>query len=261
MDPLVKLVVGKSETSSHGDFKQAVKSLLVSLNRTHERIAQCLATDDEDFLVYFGPVVGRRFIEESTALIYGRIDPIRLVVALKGAMSSDFEAGRLNPSSLAWADYVQPSFAPVSDECWSQSTLKKTSGIVRGLLSGHTAHFIFESGFFRCLDSFQHELCERDDIPNWVADLQKFPDGKALLSDLRRRASQGYSHLSKGIHFEFMPSASPSLDPSEIKRLIQDFVYVAATVAAVANASSMIHAPLPLEDAAALYVEISDNYS
>lgn len=260
MNPMLRIVVGNSGTSSQGGFKDAVLALMSSLERTCSRIEECLDSRDDEFLRYFGPVVGRRYIEESMALIYGRIDPVRLVVALQGALSSDFEVGKLNPSSLAWSDFVHPPFDQIRDDCWSQGTLRK-NGVVRGLLSGHMAHCVFESGFFSCLDSLTQKSEETGEMSDWVADLQKFPEGKALLNDLRRRAGQGYSHLSKGIHFEFMPTASPSLDPMEIRRLIKDAVFISSSVALVANASGMIHAPIEFEEAASLYFSVSKIYS
>jgi hypothetical protein len=260
MDQVLNLAVGSVTKSATGTYAEAIGALAASASRTSRRLAYCMDGADTDFLSDFGPVVGRRFAEEIAALLFGRLDPLRLIVSMKGARSGDFATGRLNQSSMSWADDVIPVFEPShTSGSWGQQTLKK-NGVVRGLLSGQLACSIFESGFLPALDAIQAKVTT-DEVPDWARDLQKFSEGEHLLADLRRRSSQAYSHLSKGIHFEFMPVAGSAIEPAEIKRLLADMLYSLATVALVVNFSGVAHGRLEADECCDIYLSASNQIS
>lgn len=265
MKELLDLAFGSSVTDCNGAYGDAVRAIHASATKTMLRFEQCLEANDEDFVVDFGPFVGRRMTEEIMGILQGRLDPTRLIVSHKGANSPDFMMGSLNRSSLSWSDDVFPNFEVVGDEVWSQSTLKKNSGIVRGLLSGHLAYSLFDHGFISALDAAQHEVDEvtkdgAGDLPAWIETFQKFSEGKHLLADLRRRASDAYSRLSKGIHFEFIPSSGAALSVVEIRRLLIEIAYVLSTISYVANCSGLAHCSLAPADSIKIYFALSTKF-
>lgn len=266
MKELLDLAFGSSVADCNGAYGDAIRAIHESAKKTMLRFEQCVDAEDEDFVVDFGPFIGRRMTEEIMGTLRGRLDPTRLIVSHKGANSPDFLMGSLNRSSLSWSDDVFPSFELVGDEIWSQSTLKKNGGIVRGLLSGHLAYSLFDHGFIPALDAAQREVDEVTrggsvDLPAWVETFQKFSEGKYLLADLRRRASDAYSRLSKGIHFEFVPSSGAALSVVEIRRLLMEIAYVLSTISYVANCSGLAHCSLPPADSMKIYFALSMKFT
>jgi len=262
---LLDLAFGSSVANCNGAYGDAVRALHASATKTMRRLEQCIGSDDEDFLIDFGPFIGRRMTEELMGILQGRIDPTRLIVSHKGANGPDFLMGSPNRSSLSWSDDVFPGFEIAKEGVWSQSTLKKNSGIVRGLLSGHLAYSLFDHGFIPALDAAQREVDEVTrtgaDLPAWIEAFQKFSEGEHLLSDLRRRASDAYSRLSKGIHFEFIPSSGAALSSLEIKRLLFEIIFVLSTISYVVNCSGLAHCSLTPSDSIKIYFSLSSKFS
>ncbi len=258
MENFRHLIAGESAGAHVGAYAGAIEALLASLNRTTGRLAECITTTDHAFLVDFGPTVGRRVIEEALAVLHGKLDPLRLVVALNGSKSGDFETGRPNRSSYSWSSDVVPTCEP-SVGIWTQRTLEKKEGIVRGVLSGHLAHSVFFDGFLPALDGFQAALGDQP-VPPWVVDIQRFEAGDHLLADIRRRALTTYSSLSKGIHFEFLPTAGYNLQPVEIVSLLRQVIFITSTTALIINASRQGLGRIDDVRAAELFVAIAQEF-
>lgn len=257
MKDVVTLAMGGAATST-GTFGEALNALKLSADRTSLRLQYCLTEADSDFLIDFGPAVGRRFAEEITSILCGRLDPLRIIVSLQGARSVDFTNGNLNPSSLTWSGDVLPPFDPTADnKPWSQKSVRK-NGIVRGVLSGQLAISVFESGFYPAVD-FMVANVSSTQVPRWMTDVQKLSEGVFLLADLRQRISLAYSHLSKGIHFEFMPVSGSAIEPDEIKRLLGEMIYTLATTALVVNFSGLAHGGMNPKESCDLYFSASKN--
>lgn len=259
MEEVVKLALGCSNGVFSGAFGEAIGAICASANRTAKRLRYCYFDADPDFVIDFGPLIGRRFAEEIAAILLGRLDPIRLVVSIMGAKSADYVSGALNKSSLSWFDDIIPEFdASAKAGHWSQQTLKKNE-IVRGLLSGQLAHSVFESGFYSAIDAIQGR--GEESISDWVRDVQKFVEGSHLLADMRRRAAQVYSHLSKGIHFEFMSITGAAIEPDEIKRLLSEMLYMLATTSLVVNCSGLAHGATDRDEICGQYIAVSKLFS
>jgi hypothetical protein len=172
-------------------------------------------------------------IEEAVAVMIGRFDPARIVVAMRGARSSDFKLGDQNHSSLGWSRDVLPEFRVEGGlTVWSQANVKKF-GVVRSPIDGHLGNYVFEAAHPKVLDALNEKYAGKADLRQWVLHVQRFDDqqGTVLLSDLRRKLAEAYSFLSKGIHFEFSTDGSASLDVMDLAAQIADALQVLTTCA------------------------------
>ena len=235
LTPFALLCAGSPSAAGAGttdDYAKALQALRACIDATVADLSAMINEGPQSpRLLRYGPFVTRRLIEEAIAAILARFDPARIVVAFRGARTSDFRVGDLNQSSLGWVRDVLPEIrVEAGATVWSQSTIKK-SGVVRSPVDGHLASYVFETAHPQVLDALNAKYATSTDLRQWVLHLQKFDDqqGVALLADLRRRIAEAYSYLSKGIHFEFSSDGVASLDVNELAKRIADAIQVLVT--------------------------------
>ncbi len=201
----------------------ALRTLCTAIAETSSDLQALTPRFAEASSCRIGALLARRLLEQCALAVIGRLDPIRLVVAYRGAKSADFRLGERNESSFSWSRDVLPEFK-FGQGHWSQSSLK--NGPVRGLLDGHLATYLFDSTHRRVLDSIATALTGTSLFPAWIGQVQTYETGGPLLSQLRSRASNAYSALSKGVHFEFLGASTTDLSRQELATNLDSALFI-----------------------------------
>lgn len=228
MGKLTDLATGKLENhTSTGEFTNAMNSIKKSLSKHETELNTYWKKTNKltDPRVFSS--CSRMILEQGSAAIIGRLDPIRLITIAKGSSSVDFKIGQRNASSFIWNKDVLPDIKPNGGNYWTQESISK--GIHRSLFQGHLADYIFSSAHDSMLDALTEETNSLPTVPDWIIEILKIEKGEVVLSKLRQSAAEAYSTLSKGIHFEFFLGKETQPNINEIKKATSLAVYSIAT--------------------------------
>ncbi len=253
MQRLARLCIGDIPAERNGDYSSAQRSIALSIESTAEDLINLLREANEGQVLRFAPLLCRKLLEESLSGVLGRCDPMRLVAAYRGPRSQDFKFGDRNESSINWSRDILCDFSPGNDS-WSQATLKK--GLNRSLLDGHLCDYLFTTAHELILDQLSLCVTEKGSAPAWTLEIQKHAEGKHFASEIRNKSKQAYSYLSKGIHFEFLPSMS--LEPVELKQQIRNSLFVISAAALYSNFCDTALDSIPMPEAGEIFFEISE---
>lgn len=257
MGVLSNLIAGDIAQQNHsGDFTNAIKAIEKSISDHEEELAGHWANwETVDSRVFSS--CARLLLEQGAAVLLGRIDPIRLVTVIKGSSSVDFKLGYRNASSFMWNKDVVPETKP-GNGFWTQESIGK--GIHRALLDGHLADYVFSSAHKELIDSITDATKSEPELPDWIIDLLKLDRGEPLLSKLRILATEAYSTLSKGIHFEFFLGRETKPDAKEIRSATSKAITTISTAALYTHFSDI--SILSIEKSAAIssFLQIIKKY-
>ncbi len=238
MGKLTELATGKlADNTSTGEFTNAMNSIKKSLSAHENELSRYWKKTNNSTDPRVFSSCSRMILEQGSAAIIGRLDPIRLITIAKGSSSVDFKIGQRNASSFIWNKDVIPDIKPIGGSYWTQESISK--GIHRSLFEGHLADYIFSSAHDSILDSLTEEIKKAPTIPHWIIEILKIEKGEAILSKLRKSASEAYSTLSKGIHFEFFLGRETQPNIDEIKKATSLAVYSIATTSLYTHLSDI----------------------
>lgn len=231
LDEIARLAAGCLDTATtpKADFIRGMEALAQSIDEHARELMALWAKQDDPEFLRLAPTCTRLLLEQCLATILGRLDPIRLVTIVRGSKSPDFNIGARNNSSFSWSEDVLPNYKPGSNPLWSQGALK--SPPCRGVLDGHLGDYLFGSHHDTVLDSVQTSVTDINPLPGWLISFLKHEDGKQCLTEVRKRASECYSGLSKGLHFEFFKDHATKPQKEEIISSIKDAILVISTCA------------------------------
>lgn len=258
MGLLSRLVAGNIDTIEHsGEFSRGLKAIEKSVAKHEKEIALHWADTSPTLDARVFSSCSRLILEQSAAALLGRIDPIRMVSIVKGSASVDFKIGYRNASSFMWSKDVIPDTKPGSG-FWTQESIGK--GVYRALLDGHLADYIFASSHKELQDPLFEATVSKIQLPDWVIELQKFDRGEPVLAKLRILASEAYSTLSKGIHFEFFLGKETTPDLKEIRSSTSKAITVIATAALYTHFSDVAVLKIDRDLAIESFLQIIDKY-
>lgn len=228
---LTELVVGQLDAVRHeGDFNKGMRSIQSSLQKRENELETLWSDKESDRFITFAPACARMLLEQGMATLLGRVDPIRFIAIYKGAQSQDFKMGEQNPSSLKWSEDIIPSTVKSKkDTHWKQEFIRQ--GLIRSLLDGHLADYIFSGAHDLAKDSIIDEITKYDTLPEYLINFSRKEKGEQVLSEIRQSSKDTYSFLSKGIHFEFFDSGESMPSKDSIAAYIEKTISVIATTA------------------------------
>lgn len=258
MGLLSGLIAGDTATQNHsGDFTNGIKAIEQSLSaHEHELSTHWLnVSPTVDTRVFSS--CARMLLEQGSAVLLGRVDPIRMVTIIKGSNSVDFKLGYRNASSFMWSKDVVPETKP-GPGFWTQESIAK--GIHRALLDGHLADYIFASAHKELIDPIFEATKSKTELPDWIIEIQKLDRGEPLLAKLRTLASESYSTLSKGIHFEFFLGRETTPEIKEIRNATSKAITVIATAALYTHFSDIAVLKIEKSTAISSFLEIINKY-
>ncbi|WP_409268701.1 hypothetical protein [Massilia sp. BHUDP2] len=229
MDEIYRLCVGNIDRQyMECDFTFGMDCIGDSLKENFSNLYELWQQRNTRDFIKFAPTCARVVFEQSLAILLGRLDPIRFVALIRGAESSDFSLGQRNNSSFNWTKDVLPDVKPPNSGWWSQDSLKQ---IHRTLLHGQMADYLFESTHALLIPDLTDWTTDYATLPNWITELLTIEAGDRVLGRLRKHATEAYSSLSKGIHFEFLKGSSTSLTKETVESSISDCITVIGTCA------------------------------
>ncbi len=238
MGKLTQLVVGRAKSAAYeGDFTNAMKSISRSLSAHEAELRRHWTRKGKPIDSRVFSSCSRMLLEQGSAAIIGRIDPIRLITIVKGSSSVDFKLGQRNASSFIWNKDVLPDIKPNGGSYWTQESISK--GVHRALLDGHLADYIFSTAHNPVMDAIAAESRKSSTIPDWIIELQKVEKGEAILGKLRATAAEAYSTLSKGIHFEFFLGKETQPSMHELKKATNQAIFSIATASLYTHLSDV----------------------
>lgn len=238
MGLISELIAGDVKSIVHtGEFTKGLKAIEESLSKHELELSAHWLNTSPTLDVRVFSSCSRMLLEQGSAALLGRVDPIRMVAIVKGSASADFKLGQRNASSFIWGKDVIPDTKPGTG-FWTQDSLGK--GVHRALLDGHLADYIFTSAHKELEDPLFEATSKRTQLPDWIIELQKLDRGALVLSKLRTLASEAYSTLSKGIHFEFFLGRETTPDINEIRNSTSKAITVIATVALYTHFSMLL---------------------
>lgn len=258
MGLLSRLVAGDIGTVEHsGEFTSGLKAIEKSVAKHEDELALHWSSTSSTLDTRVFSSCSRLILEQSAAALLGRIDPIRMVSIVKGSASVDFKIGYRNASSFIWGKDVVPDIKP-GNGFWTQESIGK--GVCRALLDGHLADYIFTSSHKELQDPLFDATRTKAQLPDWIIELQKLDRGEPVLSKLRTLASEAYSTLSKGIHFEFFLGKETTPDLKEIRNSTSKAVIVIATAALYTHFSDVATLKINRDLAIDSFLQIIDKY-
>lgn len=229
MGAISNLVAGIENSESHsGEFSTSIAAIELSIADHEKELAKHWEQPENADIRVFASCA-RLLLEQSTAILLGRVDPIRLITISKGSSSSDFKIGYRNASSFNWSKDVVPEAKPGPSGFWTQENIGK--GVQRALLDGHLSDYLFSSAHSDLIDAITESTKNENELPDWIIELLKIDHGKAVLAKLRTYASEAYSTLSKGVHFEFFLGKATKPDSKEICSATSKAIIVITTTA------------------------------
>lgn len=259
MGELFSICVGALDRQyMESDYTFGMDAIGDSLEENSKNLVRFWENRDARDFVKFAPSCARLVVEQCSAIILGRMDPVRFVSLIRGGESADFVLGQRNASSFNWTKDVLPDVRPPTSGWWSQETLAKP--IYRSLLHGHLADFLFESAHGSLISDLTDWTSEMMTLPGWISELLTLETGASALAILRKDATESYSSLSKGIHFEFLKGNSTSLSQEEVTSAISDAMTAIATVALYSHFTDISLHKLSRNDALSCFVGLVEQF-
>ena len=257
MGAISNLLAGDIASRTHpGDFTSAIKAIEKSIGEHEEELSNHWANSATvDSRVFSS--CARLLLEQGAAVLLGRIDPLRLVTIIKGSSSPDFKLGYRNASSFIWNKDVVPDTKPGSG-FWTQENIAK--GVHRALLDGHLADYVFSSAHRELIDALTDATKSETELPDWIIDLLKLERGEPVLSKIRTLASEAYSTLSKGIHFEFFLGKETKPNVAEIRKATSRAMLAISTAALYSHFSDIAILTIDRPTAISSFLAITKKY-
>ncbi len=257
MGVLSNLLAGNIAQQTHsGDFTSAIKAIEKSIAEHEEELSNHWANwETVDSRVFSS--CARLLLEQGAAVLLGRIDPLRLVTIIKGSSSVDFKLGYRNASSFIWNKDVVPDTKPGSG-FWTQESIGK--GVHRALLDGHLADYVFSSVHKELIDEITDATKSETELTDWIIDLLKLERGEPVLSKIRTIATEAYSTLSKGVHFEFFLGKETKPDAKEIQKATSRAITALSTAALYTHFSDIAILSIDRPKAISSFLEIIKKY-
>lgn len=257
MGALSDLVAGSIAGHKYsGDFTNAVNALVKSISEHEAELVLHWDNQNEIDTRVFSSC-SRLLLEQSFAILLGRLDPIRLVTVIKGSNSPDFKLGHRNSSSFVWNKDVLPGVRP-GNGYWTQESIGK--GIHRALLDGHLADYVFTSAHDELIGPLTDATITKHELTDWAIELLKLDRGEPVLAKLRILASEAYSTLSKGIHFEFFFGKETRPTIEEVRFATNKAIISISTVALYAHFSDISVLTIDKPIAISSFLEILNKF-
>lgn len=194
-----------------GAAKSALNQLSDSINEFSSRSIVFFRKSSTKDTMTLGPFCSRVILENGCAALVGRFDAFRLSYLSEFQSRPEYEIGKRAKSSFSWTGDVMPDSD--NHDMWSLNhDLQKIS---RALFSKYADHIFWQPAINRMLDFVAGQPLNHQ-FPDLMA-----IDPENFISTVRGRATQLYSTLSKGVHWEFFSSALIFDEPT-IKNLIRE---------------------------------------
>lgn len=240
MTAIGELLCGK--TSPSGIAGTALNQLRTSLDDFYVRALGYLNLTDDDALCY-GPFCARVLLENGCAALVGRIDPFRLMYISEFQAQPTYEFGKRSLSAFGWSGDVMPDVRR-SEELWKFD--QDPTKISRALFSPHLDHICWKPAFNHLLDFLNTNPA--DPIMDEIVAI----DPENFIPQVRGRAAQLYSTLSKGVHWEFF--SGMIFDEATVKTSIRDTLLLVGNLALTSHFLSTAQCAMTPEAAVAAYL-------
>ena len=181
-----------------------------------------------------------------TALL-GRFDPFR-ILTLREVQQANRTADRRHAAAVQWTGDILA--VKKVTEPWSVE--QKPDGMTRALLGDYYEHILWQQAFEQLLDRVPQSRGGE-----WMRKLRRQkPEG--FIPEMRKRAAEIYSTLSKGVHHEFVISPERTLGQDTILVSMNETIELVANLALTAN--MIRHLPFILEekDAVGCYEQLQE---
>jgi len=259
MEQLKNLAVGSIDRSYlNSDYSHGMAAIGEALTAHASEVHSLIRNYDAPEFSKLAPAGARLLLEQGLAAVLGRLDPVRFISIVRGASSPDFILGRPNASSFFWSKDVLPDVKPTPGGLWSQECLSKM--LHRSMLDGHLADYLFVSAHETVITHIADAISSAPQLCDWIISLMKIEKGENVLSTLRKRASESYSTLSKGIHFEFFRGRTTIPEKEELCLAIRSAVSVLSTVGLYSHFSDISLQKIPCEAAVESFLHVVNEF-
>ena len=201
MDSLCQIVCGDPLNGS--EASAVLRRIRQSVSSFGSRAELLLETDQHPDLTLIGPFCARVLMETGCAAVVGRLDPFRILYLSRYQSRAGYDPSKRAKSAFGWQGDV---FTPdkEKDELWSDNAdIQKIS---RALFSVHLDQIHWRPAVLAALD------CAASIDKNRVVVEFLATDADDFIHQAKGRGSTLYSHLSKGVHWEFFADMNVSFD-------------------------------------------------
>ena len=246
MDPLGRVLCGNA--IGFGEASDVLAHIRRSIELFGTKAESLLAPDGASDLSLIGAYCARVLMETGCAAVVGRLDPFRILYLSRFQSHASYDPTRRSKSSFAWhGDVISPE-KERDDELWSDTV--DISKVSRALFSSYIDHIHWRPAVTMALDL----AATMDPDPTLSSFMRT--DSETFVKEIKGRGSLLYSHLSKGVHWEFFSVTSLSFDEQTVKQLIRDTITWVARVALISHFIPTAHCCLSGAEAFSAYSEV-----
>ena len=212
---------------------------------------------DSKFITSLGPFYARRLLENVSTALIGRLDPFRLLVLKRIQMSaSPSDIGRRWDSSINWqGDIFEQG---IKDSLWKPNI--KYNNICRAILGDYYGDIFWNETYKSILDSDIPLQYEKGDV---LADYRTIPPEQFTI-EIRKKISNLYSAISKGVHSEFIIAQGIIYDEITVLNLVSETMEYFSLLSLISHNIGTCICKIPLEQAVKVFYNIKercDNYA
>ncbi|WP_440980076.1 hypothetical protein ACQHGV_07905 [Sphingomonas pseudosanguinis] len=180
------------------------------LNRFYEKLAQYRVDLTQPDASMFAAFCSRVILENSSAILSGRLDPFRMMAIRSFQAQDNFDHGKQLKAGYKWT----PDVVPAEDvsNIWSKDV--ESSKLSRALFSPYCDELFWRPAFVSALDYIDSNGLDRSAL---MATME--PD--RYISRTKAELSRLYSLLSKGVHWDYL-TPEAMLDPDTLLVALDD---------------------------------------
>ena len=235
------------DLESHGRLASvSLNKMKLSVNHFAEKLFVFLHDDFDDNAQSFGAFAARVVLENSCAVLLGRMDTFRLVYLAMHQASEQYEFGKTVKSGFRWSGDVLPDVN--NPHLWGGA--HGVDKVSRALLSDYSDHMFWRDSFTSTLDFIDDD---DDTALNFIKSLESI----TFVHRIRSHFSRLYSSLSKGVHWEFFVH-SVEMDENTLRDLISDTIKYVSTLALVSHFSETFYGTMDRSAALEMYKAVME---
>lgn len=180
------------------------------LNRFDAKLSEYRSDLTQPDALMFSAFCARVILENSGAILSGRLDPFRMMAVRSFQAQDDFDHGRQLKAGYKWTPDIIPS--ETAKNIWKNDV--DSNKLSRALFSPYCDELFWRPAFINALDYIDDHNLERTPL---MGDIEP-PN---FIGRVKSELTRLYSLLSKGVHWDYL-TPEAMLDPDTLLVALED---------------------------------------
>lgn len=180
------------------------------LNRFHAKLSEYRADLSQPDAGMFAAFCARVILENSAAILSGRLDPFRMMAVRSFQAQDDFDHGKQLKAGYKWT----PDVVPAEDiaNIWKKDV--ESNKLSRALFSPYCDELFWRPAFINAIDYIDENDLIRSELMETI-------EPERFINRTKSELSRLYSLLSKGVHWDYL-APEAMLDPDTLLVALDD---------------------------------------